>query len=319
MDTDPPFLSADFEMPLDAPFTRAAALDEGVTDNRLKRLVASGHLRRPIRNVYVASQVPDSLRLRCQMAGLVVPSDAFVCDRTAAWIHRGDDMLAPNEHLSVPPLSCFRISGKRALRNDLTDSGERYVRDSDLMEIEGLTLTTPLRTAVDLGRLQRSRDMKLWGLDAMLGLEVFTDEELLAEVPRFRGRRGVVTLRVLAPLADGGSQSFGESAGRLRWYDAGIPRPRTQVPVDHPNGFYYVDIGLEELFFGAEYYGEVWHTDEHADDDDARLEWCTTRRSWQIEVLRKENVFGQRQDADLLLRQAYQTARKTFGSRTFFI
>ena len=46
-----------------------------------------------------------------------------------------------------------------------------------------------------------------------------------AEIGRFRGFRGVVQLRCLAPLGDGRAESPGESALRLHWYDAGLPTP----------------------------------------------------------------------------------------------
>ena len=53
------------------------------------------------------------------------------------------------------------------LRNGLCASGERSFRPSDLTTIGGLTLTTPLRTAWDLGRLAH-RDSAIGALDALL-------------------------------------------------------------------------------------------------------------------------------------------------------
>jgi hypothetical protein len=142
------------------------------------------------------------------------------------------------------------------------------------MEIGRIVVTTPLRTALDLGRLQPTPDLKLHGMDTMLGLEVFTLDELLAEIPRFNRQRGVVELRVLAPLADGGSESFGETALRRRWRSAGIPRPQTQISVRvDGREVYRLDMGLEELLFAAEYEGEQWHGADRSEYDEERRQW----------------------------------------------
>ncbi|HEY0951551.1 hypothetical protein [Nocardioides sp.] len=296
------------------------ARDFGVNDKTLHALVVEGFLRRPIRGVYVAAQVPESLELRCWMLTLVLPPDAFVCDRTAAWLHAGPRALGPNEHLAPPPISCFRPSDCGRLRNKLTDSGEREVRERDLMLIHGVLVTTPLRTALDLGRLQKTRDLKMHGMDTMLSLGVFTLDELLAEIPRFNRRRGVVQLRHLAPLADPGSQSMGETALRLRWLDGGLPKPETQIPVVLDGRIvFYLDMGLVELLFAAEYDGEEWHGPDQEDADLDRRDWLDRNRRWAIEVFRRDNVFGPRQDADLRLARAFAAARASLGTRTYIV
>ncbi len=318
--TTPVLLEPSVGLPLDAPFTRPMAHDFGVSDKSLHLLVTQGVLRRPIRGVYVAVQVPESLALRCWMLSLVLPPDAFVCDRTAAWLHAGPRALAPNEHLAPPPISCFRPSDRGRLRNKLTNSGEREIRDRDLMVIHGVVVTTPLRTALDLGRLQPTRDLKMHGMDTMLSLRVFSHDELLSEIPRFNRRRGVVQLRHLAPLADPGSQSMGETALRLRWLDGGLPKPQTQIPVVFEGRvIFYLDIGLAELLLAAEYDGEEWHGPAQEDADRDRRDWLDRNRRWSIEVFRRDNVFGPRQDADLRLARAYAAARASLATRTYVV
>ena len=302
------------------PFTTAVARDLGLDAPTLFRLVRMGVLRHPVRDVYVPAAIPDSIDLRCRALGLVLPDDAFLCDRTAAWLHAGDRALAPNEHLTVPEVSCFRPSNRGRLRNKLVASGERGIRGRDLMTIGGLTVTTPLRTALDLGRLQPTADLKLHGMDTMLGLGHFSHEQLLREVPRFNRQRGVVELRVLAPLADAGSESFGETALRRRWHGAGLPSPQTQIPVRvHGREVYRIDLGLEELLFAAEYEGEQWHGEDRWQYDEERRLWLEHQRGWVIGVFRKEHVFGPEQDAERRLRTAYDAARARYGlPRTYF-
>ncbi len=302
------------DLPTGRPFTTAQAREVGLGHGALHRLTLGGILRHPVAGAYVEATVEDSIQLRCAVLELVLPDGCFVCDRTAAWLHAGDRALGPNEHLDVPPVSCFRPSDRGRLRNGLTVSGERAVAARDLMELGGLVVTTPLRTALDLGRLQKTADLKLHGMDTMLSLGAFTPEQLVREVPRFNGERGVVELRVLAPLADGGSESFGETALRRRWIGAGLPRPRTQVPVlVDGREVYRIDMGLEELAFGGEYDGEEWHDENRRGHDEERRSWLDRERGWLIAVCRRTNVFGARQDAEPRLRSVYETARARRG------
>lgn len=302
------------DLPPGQPFTTRDARAVGLGPQALHRLTAGGLLRHPIAGVYVDASVEDSIELRCRMLRLVLPPDYFVCDRTAAWLHAGKRALAPGEHLDVPAVSCFRPSARGRLRNGLSASGERAIEPRDLIEIGGLPVTTPLRTALDLGRLQRSADLKLHGMDTMLALGAFSLEELVAAVPRFNRQRGVVALRVLAPLADGGAESFGESALRLRWVGAGLPRPQTQIPVtEGGREIYRIDLGLEDLLYAAEYFGEQWHGEDQACHDEDRLDWLARERDWSIGVFRKQHVFGLRQDAEQRLRAGFDAVRARHG------
>lgn len=192
---------------LSTPFTTPTARAAGLESRHLLRLVDLGLLCRPLRGVYHGAHLEDSLDLRVECVRLVVPEDAVVTDRTAGWLHGSAMALAPNDHLAVPVVSVFQGPGKR-LRNDVTVSGERRLADRDVVEIHGVRVTTPLRTACDLGRLLR-RDGAFAALDAMARLGRFTLDELVAEVERFRGYRGVRQLRAFAPLTDPGAESFG--------------------------------------------------------------------------------------------------------------
>lgn len=293
-------------LPLDRPFTTAEAYDRGLGDRQLRRMVEHGWLRRPARGVYVVGALEDTLELRCAVLRLVVPDDAFLCDHTAAWLHAGDRALAPNDHLATPELACFRRAGR--LKRSTVRSGERAVRDSDLVEVHGLVTTTPLRTALDLGRLPRSNDVRLHGMDSMLSLGVFEHDELLAGVNRFAGQRGVVALRALVRMADGGSESFGESALRLRWHEAGLPRPVTQLEVARDDGAAYrIDMGLAEEKTGAEYDGEDFHSSpEQREHDLGRRAWLH-QAAWTIEVFRRRCVFGPEQDVQRRLRALHES------------
>jgi hypothetical protein len=267
----------------------------GVRRSQLDLWVRIGALKRPIRGVFYAADLRDDLQLRLAVLRLVVPEACVVTDRTAGWLWGANMILAPNDHLVVPRAHVFCPPGYR-LRNGLASSGERKLRPEDVSELDGLRVTTPLRTACDLGRLLH-RDQALAAMDSMTRLGRFSVAELVASVHRYAGYRGVVQLRALAPLVDPGAESPPESILRMRWYDVGLPRPRCQVPVLTPSGAtWLLDIGLEDARFATEYDGEEFHGEDQRDHDDARRDWLRRERQWTIVVIRKKNLFGHLQD-----------------------
>ena len=291
-------------LPIDAPVTSAEARERGVGFPQLRALVRRGLVRRPVHGVYAVASLPDDLAFRVSVLQLMVPDSCVVTDRTAGWLWGANMILAPNDHLVTPKVSVFCPPGCR-LRNELTASGERRLATRDLVHIDGLRVTTPLRTACDLGRLLH-RDQAIAALDSLAALGVFTVDELLQEIARFRRYRGVIQLRVLSLLVDPKSQSPGESVLRLRWIDTGLPRPQCQVEVETDWGTsYWVDIGLPDLLFGAEYDGEEFHGEDVQDHDKSRRAWLRQERDWTIEVARKSNVYGREQDIHCSLRTAY--------------
>ena len=297
-------------LPGDRPFTAASALAAGVKPALLRSWVRMGALAHPMRGVYHRSELPDSLELRVACLQYVVPPDCVVTDRTAAWLWGAKTALAPGSHEVVPRVQAFCPPGRR-LRNGLSDSGERTLLDKDVQCVRGVLVTSPLRTACDLGRLL-SRDQAIAAMDAMAARGLVSVSELVDEAHRrFKGYRGIVQLRSLGPLVDAGSESPGESVMRLRWIDAGLPRPQCQVEVPSATGgSWWLDMGLEEDRFAGEYDGEEFHTKE-ADrrHDEFRRSWLRDEESWTIVVARRDNVFGRTQDVEVLLRQAWESAR----------
>jgi hypothetical protein len=287
-------------LPAEGPFTSSYARECGVSYAALRHLVSDGVLVHPIKGVYYRTSIRESLGLRVQMLRLVTPSRAVVVDRTAAWLWGAQRVLAPGAHLEVPRVSMFCPPGSR-LRNKLVDSGQRMLRPSDIEVIDGLKVTTPLRTACDVGRLLH-RDQAIGVMDALAAVGGFGSGRLVEEASRFKGFRGVRQLRFLGSLVDSESGSPGESTLRLRFVEIPLPRPRCQVEVPAPNGrSYFIDIGLREHRFGAEYFGEDFHGVDDAEHDEARLSWLRDELGWTVVVARRHNVYGHEQDVDGLL------------------
>lgn len=199
---------------LDGPFTPAMARAAGVSRWALGRMLEEGRVRRLLRGVYVAATLAETTDLRARAAGLLLPADAVVVDRTAAWVH-GVDVPRPRPHLLPPVEAVTRHSRGRAGRR----LGAR-----DVSAVGGVRVTTPLRTATDLGR-RLPPAHALGVVDAFLRLGLCTHRELLAELPRFGRHAGAVQLRHVVALADARAHDPAESALRFHWYSARMPTP----------------------------------------------------------------------------------------------
>jgi hypothetical protein len=312
----PALIDDSWALPLDRPFTLQQALAAGVPRHSIRVLEGHGLLRRVLRSVYVAAQCPDSIVLRAQALRLVVPPDVVVTDWTACWFHTG--VLRPGQHLAVPELSVFRPAGHDRLRNDLCSSGERSFLPEDLMTTGGLRMTTPLRTAWDLGRLDH-RDRAIGALDTLLRHGTFTRDQLVRGVERFKGMRGVIQLRALAPLADARAESPGESTLRLRWLDMrSLPPPTPQVRVTVGGvEVYRIDLGVPELRYGCEYDGEAYHGDDTARHDELRRHDLRRRFGWDVDAVRKANLFGRTRDVEEVLYRGIDRARRALSAPTY--
>lgn len=304
---DLPFLDSRCPLPLTRPFTVAAAAELGVSRTRLRTLERRGLVKPVLRGVFVATQVVDSIELRSAALSLVVPASAIVVDRTAAWLHMVDVLPTSAVH-EMPPVEIYSRGGSR-LRRPGVASGERRMIDADVSVVNGVPVTTKLRTALDLGR-RLNRFHALAALDALLRAGV-DREELRAGVERFRGERGVVQLRWLAPLADPRAESPPESVLRLHWLDAGgMPLPEPQVWV-YDDGWprYRVDVGNDEISYGAEYDGKAFHADEEADG--ARLAWLREEGGWMIDTFVDDDIFPRGDPTTRLQHGAYLARRRT--------
>jgi hypothetical protein len=102
-------------------------------------------------DAYVRADVPDSLELRASAAGLVLRPHAVMVDRTAAWLW-GVDTFDPAEVGTVPPLEVFVLRGHKRVRRSEAHGGARDLHAGDIVEMDGVRVTVPLRTAVDLAR-----------------------------------------------------------------------------------------------------------------------------------------------------------------------
>lgn len=262
-------------LPIAEPFTPAMAARAGIGRAVLDRLHREGRLRRLLRGVYVDATVPGSVALRARALGLVTGSQQVVVGRTAAWLHGVDPRGGLPRAVREAPLP-VEVLGRRRQRG-----GRLRFADHDLMTVEGVLCTTPLRTALDLGR-HLTPDRAIAALDGLLRLGSFPHTALMAELPRFGGQHGITQLRELAALADSRADGAAESVLRLRWLHGRLPTPTPGLVVAGVrSGDFRLALGLESHRFGAVLTGRL------GDQDRVAL----TRRGWRVLVLGPDRMF----------------------------
>jgi hypothetical protein len=160
---------------------------------------------------------------------------------------------------------------------------EDRIEPDEVCVIEGMRMTTPERTALDLARRFQLGDA-VAAVDALAQATdlKLADVELL--VDRYRGSRGMKSARAALGLVDGGAQSPKETWLRLLLVRAGFPKPQTQIAVRNEWGWAeaYLDMGWEDIKVGVEYDGDQHRSDRRQYVKDIRrletLEWI----GWSI-------------------------------------
>jgi hypothetical protein len=227
-------------------------------------------------DVYVQKDLTLTIRHRATAGWLWTRRQGVIAGLTAAALHGAkwvDDCL-PVE------LVWSNVRAAPGLR-----TYDMRLRHEELGGIAGLPVTTPLRTAFDIGRRGRLGEA-VARLDALGNATGFTAEDVLTLASHHSRARGVCQLRAALGLYDPGAASPKESWLRMLLINAGFPRPTTQIPITSPDGSrqYYLDMGWEDVMVAAEYDGEqhrldpaVYTYDIQRSEDIAELGWLRVR------------------------------------------
>lgn len=278
------------------PFTLTQLHDMGISSRRLRDALAAGTVRRVLRGVYSRADLDDDVRHRAAAARLVLPEHVVVSDRSAAWLH-GVDAFDPSA-LHVPPvLEVVSVDGGDRTQRSGVLGGRRDLLPQDIVEIHGIRVTSPLRTACDLA-CQRGRYAALAVLNAFMREHHLTHEDYRRMVERYAGRRGVRQLRELVAHATGECESQGESWTLMAIIDAGLPHPRPQLWVTLPGwGSVRLDLAYPWLKIVVEYDGEEFHSSDEDREHDRRRRAALREAGWIVIVVTKDDFAGDALDA----------------------
>ncbi len=225
-------------------------------------------------DVFACSSLPLTHRLRARAAAILLLPGAVLSGRSAAvlWgvpLAETDD---PVECTVDPSRRGGAIRGVRVTR--------RRLPDEDVVRRNGVLVTTPLRTALDLARIEPP-DEAVVCLDQFLRSRLVTLDEVRAAAAATTGP-GCRRIRAAAARADGLAQSPQETRLRLLIHRSSLPRPIAQYVVRDARGFVAtVDFGWPEHRVALEYDG-LWHGEAQQVGKDRRRLNRLTAAGWTV-------------------------------------
>lgn len=228
-------------------------------------------------NVYLQKRLQPSLRQRVVAAWLWSRRRAVIAGAAASALHGAKWVDAD---------TVVELIWRNARAPEGVKTRDELLLDGETQRLGGLCVTTPVRTAFDLGRRGTIRQA-IARLDALAAATDFKAGDVHELAAEHRHTRGLRQLQTALDLVDGGAQSPKETWLRLLLIQAGFPRPRTQIPVLGPDGHnYFLDMGWEDIMLAVEYDGDQHRTSRPQYVWDAtRLEYLTGMGWTHIRVL----------------------------------
>lgn len=227
----------------------------GFDPAELRRLTRAGDLVRLRRGAYADVVAADPEGRHRQLVAATLPTlsgEACVSHQSAAVLH-GLPMwpdLLDRVHVIRP-----RAGGGR--RGALVHVHPAPLADGDVVELDGMPVTSLARTVADCARtLSFSRGVGLGDAALRAGVEVAElDRQLLAAT----GRPGVPGARRTVAFLDGRAENFGESLSRVVLRQAGVQAPELQYEVRDRAGAVVArtDFAWEERRTIAEFDGKI--------------------------------------------------------------
>lgn len=252
--------------------TVAAARALGYDWSRLRDVVREEGWTRVAPSAYAMPSASHDLRAR--VAAEQLRHGALVAShRTAAALHGGDVLVAGLDFVADTS-SRYDVPGGTLYR--------WHLAAGDVVDLDGLRVTSPVRTATDLLRAL-PRDEAVIAVDGLLRAGAVTLDAVAARLRRLARHRHVARAwRAFARL-DPASGSVAESQARLVMYDAAL-FPATQVPVDVGGRVVRVDFCFPERV-AVEVEGFAYHSTREQHQADVRR-FNALARGADVTVLR---------------------------------
>ncbi|BBZ39172.1 DUF559 domain-containing protein [Mycobacterium conspicuum] len=247
---------------------------EAVAAGEISRHELRTYYRAIMPNVYLKKRVEPTLRQRSVAAWLWSRREAVIAGAAASAMHGAkwvDD--------GVPVELIWRNA--RAPAGVVTR--HQALSAHEFERLHGLPVTTPERTAFDLGR-RGGLTRAVARLDALAAATDFKVNDVFELAGAHRHTRGLRQLETALDLVDGGAQSPKETWLRLLLINAGFPKPRTQIPVLGADGFprYFLDMGWEDRMLAVEYDGEQHWTDPEQYAFDVERQEYVAHVGWTV-------------------------------------
>lgn len=266
-------------------FTRRDARRLGIPDSLLFDGVAAGRYRRIWPGVYAFGGSPDTLWQKMAAAVFSGPALSALSHRTAAELWGLTDRGM--RHIDVVTTRWDRVRRSGIHFHESLD-----LIEDDVQELQGLPVTTPVRTVVDLGAVSPWDTERAFEAGIRLGRFASGDVEATISRVARRGRRGVGVIRPLLEARrkwDTATDSALEDEFRKLIEDAGLPQPVQQYVVrDDAGDFvcrsdfaYPVQRLLIELDSEAHHMDRItFRRDRSKQNSATLLGWHVLRYTW---------------------------------------
>lgn len=264
---------------------------DAVTRGRLTRNDLRRRYRRVFRDVYIGREAELTAAVTARAAWLAAGPQITLAGMSAAAV-LGTRWLPADGPAEIVRADRHHCPGMVA--------HSWHLPDEDVGVVGGMRVTTPARTAFDIGRT-RPEAVAIPTIDALLHATRCSPSEVSALAAARTGVRGVSRLRRMLELVDGGAESPQETRLRLVLVRAGLPRPETQIEFRDHDGYAIirVDMGWRQWQVAVEYDGVQHWTDRRQRSWDidriAILEamgWCVVRVS--AEMMSRPGVIVER-------------------------
>lgn len=253
------------------PFLGSEALSAGtLTPYQLRSRYVALH-----KDVYVPRDVELTAQLRARALWLRSRGKGVLAGYSASALH-GAKWIGADLPAAIIYANSRREPG--------VQTWEDRIEPDEICLIDGMRVTTPERTALDLAS-RLPLDLAVAAVDALVQATAVKMADVEQLVDRYRGRRGIKAARAALDLVDGGAQSPKETWLRLLLIGAGFRPPQTQIPVRNEWGWAeaYLDMGWEDVKVAAEYEGGQHQTSRyHYRKDIRRLEKVERRYGWSV-------------------------------------
>lgn len=252
----------------------------GLSREAIRKRKGAGRLHDTGWGVYAVGYPRDTPAARLMNAALSFPGAPV--GRVSAAVHWNMLRFEPAEvHLLDPR--------RRQSRPGVVAHPVRKLDPRDVTTRDGIPITTPVRTLLDLAATANDRILRRAVGQALID-ELVTEEELRREIQRRRGQRGVRRLRTLVATGTIRTRSGLEDVAVDLVRDHGLPKPECNVVVlGEEADLYWRDLGLILEIDGADYHENIV----------VRRKDAAKQAHWEANRLRVLRVSEEQVEADL--------------------
>lgn len=223
---------------------RSDLLREGYDDRAIRRRLRRGEWRRLRAGAYLPTPAWEAMserdRHRCRARAVLVAARTPVVLSHASALQEYD---TPAWRVPLDDVHVSRPDGRAGRRDAGVVQHRGDMTETDVQVHHGVPVMNPTRVALELAQLV-DLETSLAATDGLLHAGLTTVEELRRCYERMTRWPHSLPTHLLLRLADGRSESVGESRLRYLMYRYSLPPAEPQLPVRTSQGTRFLDLAL---------------------------------------------------------------------------